>query len=725
MSSDPTQTAKPELAIASLRERLEKWSHAYYVLDTPSVPDSQFDLAYRELQALETQYPHLITPESPTQRVGGQAVSAFEPAVHLQPMLSLNNAFSDDEVYAFDRRAREGLGLDKDSTVQLEYAVEVKFDGLALSLIYENGLLVRAATRGDGSQGETVTQNVRTIASVPLKLKGVAPALLEVRGEALMLKRDFESLNKRQREKGDKEFANPRNAAAGSLRQLDSGITAQRPLRFFSYALGKCSKSDVPDKHSDTLLWLEQLGLPVGPIKNVVVGVKGLLSFYEQVGVQRSKLPYDIDGVVYKINQRSLQEQLGFASKAPRFSVAHKFAAQEMLTTLLDIEIQVGRTGTLTPVARLEPVFVGGVTVTNATLHNEDEIVRKNLFIGDTVIVRRAGDVIPEVLRSVPEQRPASARAFIMPAVCPICASPAIREPGEAAWRCSGGLHCSAQRKQAIGHFAHRRAMDIEGLGDKLVDQLVDAQLIKTFSDIYARLNLQNLSQLDRFGEKSATNLLAAILASKTRSPERLLFGLGIRHVGEEVARMLIDSYGSISAIAQVQWEQVLERKASIQKENQKRRSRQEPLQAVPLDGIGEQIVLSIQAFFANPAMQSELQQLSQLGLDFGTTKQDSSSGDVSNELTENTKKSNGVFVGKNLVVTGTLPSLGRDQANDLIREHGGKAGSSVSNKTDFLLAGDAAGSKLNKAQALGITVIDEAQFLAMINIGANADESR
>jgi DNA ligase (NAD+) len=722
LNSDPTQTAIPELAIASLREQLQLWSHAYYVLDNPSVPDAQFDLIYRQLQALEAQYPHLITPESPTQRVGGQAVSAFEPAVHLQPMLSLNNAFTDDEVFAFDRRAREGLGLDKDSERELEYAVEVKFDGLALSLIYENGVLVRAATRGDGSQGETVTQNVRTIASVPLKLKGVAPALLEVRGEVLMLKRDFDSLNKRQQEKGDKEFANPRNAAAGSLRQLDSRITAQRPLRFFSYALGQCSKTDVPEKHSDTLLWLEQLGLPVGPIKNVVAGVKGLLAFYEQVGAQRQSLPYDIDGVVYKINQRSLQEKLGYASKAPRFSVAHKFAAQEMLTTLLDIEIQVGRTGTLTPVARLEPVFVGGVTVTNATLHNEDEIIRKNLLIGDTVIVRRAGDVIPEVLRSVPEQRPASARAFIMPTVCPICKSAAIREQGEAAWRCSGGLQCSAQRKQAIGHFAHRRAMDIEGLGDKLVDQLVDAQLIETFSDIYSRLNLQNLSQLDRFGEKSATNLLAAINASKTRSPERLLFGLGIRHVGEEVARMLIDSYGSIHAIAHVQWDQLLERKAIIQKENQKRRTRQEPFQTVPLDGIGEQIVLSIQAFFSNPAMQTELEQLSHLGLDFGMAKSTSTSADLANENTENGKKSNGVFAGQSLVVTGTLPTLGRDQANDLIRQHGGKAGSSVSSKTNFLLAGEAAGSKLSKAHELGVTVIDEAQFLAMISSGANSE---
>jgi DNA ligase (NAD+) len=709
----------PELRAQSkaLRAQLDDWAYAYYVLDEPRVPDAEYDRVYRALESLEQTYPGLIDAQSPTQRVGGQALDAFEPARHQEPMLSLNNAFDASDVQAFDRRAREGLNL---GDALLEYATELKFDGLAVSLIYRNGVLERAATRGDGTTGENVTQNIRTIKNVPLQLRqtdsaSALPLLLEVRGEVLMLDKDFKSLNERQRQAEQKEFANPRNAAAGSLRQLDPAITAQRPLHFFSYALGQVQTTANDEtthehfgRHSDTLDWMRSLGLPVGDFRRVVHGPEGLLAFYEEVGKARDSLPFDIDGVVYKLNDRNLQEQLGFVSKAPRFAVAHKFPAQEMLTTLLDIEVQVGRTGSLTPVARLEPVFVGGVTVTNATLHNEDEITRKGLMIGDTVIVRRAGDVIPEVMRSVPEQRPATARAFAMPTQCPVCQSPVVRDEDEAVARCTGGWVCAAQRKQALEHFASRRAMEIEGLGEKLVDQLVQANLLEKYSDIYTCLNLDNLKTLDRFGEKSATNLLAGIEASKSRGPARLLFGLGIRHVGEEGSRLLAEHFGSLDAIAATsaaQWNALLEQKAQIQKDNQRKRTRGEALETVPLEGIGERIIQSLRDALTAPdaPLQAEFARLKEAGLTTVLAAKSEGSGQGGGSQ---------VLQGLSIVVTGTLPTLGRDALHDLIRAHGGKVGSSVSSKTSLLVAGSDAGSKLAKAQELNVPILDEAGFL-------------
>jgi DNA ligase (NAD+) len=702
------QAAKEQ--IAQLSAQLEAWNYAYYVLDEPSVPDSEFDRVMRELQALETQYPDLVLSQSPSQRVGGQAIDAFEPVVHPAPMLSLNNAFDESEVIAFDRRAREALGLTAEQ--EITYATELKFDGLAVSLVYQDGLLIRAATRGDGTTGENITQNCRTIKNIPLKLRGSGsnwPMTLEVRGEVLMTHADFTALNKRQVEAGLKEFANPRNAAAGSLRQLDPSVTATRPLKFFCYAVGFCNAIDVPKSHSCTLDWLQVLGLPVGQIREVVQGPRALLAFYQRVGQQRDQLPFDIDGVVYKIDSLQQQEQLGFASRAPRFAVAHKFPAQEALTVLSGIDIQVGRTGALTPVARLIPVFVGGVNVTNATLHNEDEIRRKDLYIGDTVIVRRAGDVIPEVVRSLPEHRPASAVAFCMPSVCPICSSPAVRDPEEAVTRCTGGWVCSAQRKQALEHFAHRRAMDIEGLGEKLVSQLVEQNLLTGFADIYTKLNLDNLSSLDRFGEKSANNLLASIAASKQAGPAKLLFALGIRHVGEEIARLLIDHFSSLDAMLalnKAQWDELLSEKALIQKENQRRRTKKEPLELVPLEGVGERILQSVRDSFCSPVYQAEITRLKAAGVETESVR-------VSVSLPDQVKP---VLSQLNFVVTGTLPNLSRDAIHDQIRAHGGKVSSSVSTKTDFLVAGSDAGSKLSKAQSLGIKVIDEAQFLALLS---------
>lgn len=724
--------------VSALRAQLADWAKAYYVEDAPSVPDAEYDMLYQELERLEKLHPQLLTPDSPTQRVGGQALDAFDPVAHTQPMLSLNNGFENSDIEAFDRRNREAL---IDEPTPLEYAVELKFDGLAISLTYENGLLVTAATRGDGTVGENVTQNVRTIRNVPLRLLGDPanlPTLIEIRGEVLMTRQDFATLNQRQRERGDKEFANPRNAAAGSLRQLDPTITASRPLRLFTYALGAVQGGVIPDTHADTLSWLAQLGLPVGQLRSVVKGVDGLLSFYAQVGTQRDALPFDIDGVVYKLNALNLQKRLGFVAKAPRFVIAHKFPAQERVTTLLDIEVQVGRTGSITPVARLSPVLVGGVTVTNATLHNIDEINRKGLLIGDEVIVRRAGDVIPEVLGPILERRPISARAFVMPLACPICQSPIEREPDEAVSRCTGGWRCGAQRKQAIQHFAHRRAMDIEGLGEKIVDQLVDANMIERFSDIYTRLNLELLTALDRFGEKSARNLLKAIEQSKSAGPARLLFGLGIRHVGEEVARQLIAEFGSIAALMEQDWDALLAAKVQIQKDNQRAKNKADgQLQTVPLDGIGEQIIRSLKKSFAASAycesatelglssrpissdLREEIKRLANAGLRLALLADQSTLSKAKPDTSVGVNAVVGVsnaMAGLTVVVTGTLPTLSRDEAHDLVRAHGGKVASAVSSKTNLLLAGDAAGSKLSKAQELAVAIITEAEFLALIN---------
>ncbi len=703
------QSLSPEAASSlaqRLRAQLERWNHEYYVLDAPSVPDAEFDRVFRELQALEAAHPALVRADSPTQRVGAAPVDGFGALRHAVPMLSLNNAFDDGEVLAFDRRARELLGDWLPADGQIDYCAELKYDGLALSLRYEDGQLVSAATRGDGSTGEDVTANVRTIRSVPLRLRAPAPTLIEVRGEALMYKADFEALNARQRALGEREFVNPRNAAAGALRQLDPGITAGRPLRFLAYGVGELDGADEPDTHSGLLAWLLALGMPVGAERRVLHGAPALLDFYREIQQRRPGLPYDIDGVVYKVDRLAWHERLGFVARAPRFALAHKFPAEEALTELLDIEIQVGRTGVLTPVARLRPVFVGGTTVSNATLHNEDEIRRKALMIGDTVVVRRAGDVIPEVARALVERRPPAdspefaqrLRAFTMPQACPVCGSTVEREEGGAAWRCVGGLYCSAQRKQALLHFAQRRAMDIEGLGDRLVEQLVDAGLVRTPADLY-RLDAATLAGLDRMGEKSAANLVAAIERSKQATLERFLFALGIRLVGEEVARQLAAEYGDLDALMSEDWAARQAEKVLVQKDNTRRRNRGEPLAPVPLEGIGPEITASLQRFFAEGHNREVIEALRAVGVRWRAPAQD---------------KGGTRLAGLGFVITGTLPTMSREQAAELIRAHGGAVLSSVSRKTSYLLAGDAAGSKLEKARALGIPVIDEPALLAM-----------
>ena len=702
----PGAAPDPRDRAAALRERIERWNHEYYVLDAPSVPDAEYDRAFRELQDLELAHPELATADSPTQRVGAAPQAGFGSVRHALPMLSLNNAFEDDEVLAFDRRARELLGELLPPGAMIDYCGELKYDGLALSLRYEGGRLVSAATRGDGSTGEDVTANVRTIRAVPLRLRGSAPALIEVRGEALMYKADFERMNARQRALGEREFVNPRNAAAGSLRQLDPAITAARPLRFLAYGVGELDGAAEPETHAGLLDWLVALGLPVGAERRLLSGPQALLGFYREMQARRAGLPYDIDGVVYKIDRLAWHERLGFVARAPRFAIAHKFPAEEAVTELLDIEIQVGRTGTLTPVARLRPVFVGGTTVSNATLHNEDEIRRKDLLIGDTVVVRRAGDVIPEVVRSLPELRPpagspefaARLRAFEMPASCPVCGSAAVRDEGAAAWRCVGGLYCSAQRKQALLHYAQRRAMDIEGLGERLVEQLVDAGLVKTPADLY-RLDAATLAGLDRMGEKSAANLVAAITRSRDSTLARFLFALGIRLVGEEVGRQLAAEYGDLDALMAEDWPARQAEKAALQKENARRRSRGEAPGPVPLEGIGPEITDSLQRFFAEPHNREVIEGLRSAGVRWASAR----------------AEGGGALAGASFVITGTLPGMSREQAAELIRANGGTVASSVSRKTGYLLAGEAAGSKLEKARELGIPVIDEPALIRMI----------
>ena len=699
-ASDPSGRAR------ALRERLERWNFEYYVLDAPSVPDAEYDRAFRELQQLERDHPELASPDSPTQRVGAAPQAAFGSVRHAVPMLSLNNAFDDEEVIAFDRRARELLGELLAPDAMIPYCGELKYDGLALSLRYEAGRLVSAATRGDGSTGEDVTANVRTIRAVPLRLRAPAPALIEVRGEALMYRADFDRLNARQRELGEREFVNPRNAAAGSLRQLDPAVTAARPLRFLAYGVGELDGAAEPETHAGLLDWLAELGLPVGAERRVLRGPQALLDFYREMQARRPALPYEIDGVVYKVDPLAWHERLGFVARAPRFAIAHKFPAEEAVTELLDIEIQVGRTGVLTPVARLRPVFVGGTTVSNATLHNEDEIRRKDLLIGDAVVVRRAGDVIPEVVRALPERRPpadspefaARLRSFEMPDRCPVCGSAAVRDEGSAAWRCVGGLYCSAQRKQALLHYAQRRAMDIEGLGERLVEQLVDAGLVKTPADLY-RLDATTLAGLDRMGEKSAANLVASIERSKDCTLERFLFALGIRLVGEEVARQLAAEYGELDAMMVEDWAARQAAKAALQKENARRRNRGESLEPVPLEGIGPEITDSLQRFFAEPHNREVIEGLRAAGVRWRSPR----------------AQGGGALGGASFVITGTLPGMSRDEAAALIRAHGGTVASSVSRKTGYLLAGEAAGSKLERARELGIPVIDAPTLMNMI----------
>ncbi len=656
-----------------LREEIERHNYLYYVLDTPAIPDAEYDRLFRELERLEAAFPQLATPDSPTQRIGAAPLPGFSQVTHRVPMLSLNNAFAEEEVAAFDRRVREGLVVD-----EVEYAVEPKFDGLAISLVYENGVLVQGATRGDGYTGEDVTVNLRTIRAIPLRLHAAQPPrLLEVRGEVVILKADFDRLNRQQREKGEKEFANPRNAAAGSLRQLDPRITAQRPLTFFAYGLGSTEGVNLPRTQSAVMDYLETLRIPVCRERKVVRGKAGLLDYYRTIGARRDSLPYDIDGVVYKVNDLGWQERLGFVARAPRFAVAHKFPAQEAMTELLGIEVQVGRTGALTPVARLKPVFVGGVTVTNATLHNEDEVRRKDVRIGDTVVVRRAGDVIPEVVAVVGERRPAEAREFLMPTTCPVCGSHVVRLPDEAAARCSGGLFCPAQRKQAILHFASRRALDIEGMGDKLVDQLVDKELVHTPADIY-RLDMNALANLDRMAEKSASNLLSAIEASKKTTLARFVYALGIRNVGEATAKELARHFGSLESLMA---------------------ANEDALQQVP--DIGPVVAQSIAQFFGEPHNREVIAQLIAAGVHWNEGA--------------GVPASTSAISGKIFVLTGTLPTLTRDEAKEKIEALGGKVSGSVSSKTGYVVAGTDPGSKFAKAQELGVTILDEAGLMELL----------
>ena len=672
--------------IAYLRGALQRHGHLYYVLDAPEIPDAQYDVLFQELQALEQAHPELQTPDSPTQRVGGKPLDAFASVRHAVPMLSIRTETDTESsgADAFDTRIRKELEL-TDGSAPVEYVTELKFDGLAMSLRYEAGILVQAATRGDGEFGEDVTQNIRTVGQIPLRIHN-APAVLEVRGEVYMRRGDFEALNERQRsriaqgEKGEKTFVNPRNAAAGAVRQLDPAIAAQRPLSFFAYGVGEVQGPFDVRTHFELLEALRAWGFPVASQTATAQGAAGLIDFHQRMGAQRDQLPFDIDGVVYKVNSLALQQRLGFVSREPRWAVAHKYPAQEQVTQVLAIDVQVGRTGKLTPVAKLAPVFVGGVTVTNATLHNEDEAKRKDVRVGDTVIVRRAGDVIPEVVGVVPVAEGSShsrGAVFAMPHQCPVCGSSAIREEGEADYRCTGGLFCSAQRKQAILHFAQRRAVEVEGLGEKLVDQLVDAEIIRTLPDLY-RLGFTALAQLERMAEKSAQNIIDALEKSKQTTLPRFLFGLGIRHVGEATAKALARHFGDMDAIMNATEEELL-----------------------AVGDVGPIVAQSIRTFFEQPHNREVVEHLRACGIHWPAI-----------EASSNAPKP---FAAMTFVITGTLPTLGRDAAKDLIEAAGGKVSGSVSKKTSYVLAGSEAGSKLNKAQELGVTVIDEATFLAML----------
>ena len=667
---------------ATLRAEIARHDHAYYVLDAPTIPDAEYDRLFRELQVIEKAHPALRSADSPTQRVGGRPLAQFAAVRHRVPMLSISTE-TDTEAsgaFAFDARVRRALGL-KEEDAAVAYAAELKFDGLAISLRYEDGVLVQAATRGDGESGEDVTANVRTVKAIPLRLLGDAPPVLEVRGEIYLRRDDFERLNARQAEAGEKIFVNPRNAAAGSIRQLDPGIAARRPLSFFAYGLGDVAGWALPETHTEVLDALAAFGLPVCEHRAQVCGAPGLAAFHERVGALRDTLPFDIDGVVYKVDALALQQRLGFVTREPRWAVAHKYPAQEAVTLLRDIEVQVGRTGALTPVARLEPVFVGGVTVTNATLHNQDEIDRKDVRIGDWVIVRRAGDVIPEVVAPVLERRSGEPPRFVLldefPA-CPVCGSHVVRGEDEAVARCTGGLFCPAQRKQALLHFAGRRAMDIEGLGDKLVDQLVDAAIVKTPVDLY-RLGVLALANLERMGEKSAQNLLMAIEKSRSTTLARFIFALGIRNVGEATARDLARHFGNLDALLA----------ADV-----------DALQQVP--DVGPIVAQCIADFFAEPHNREVIEQLRAAGVHWAEGEPQ---GSVA-----------GALAGKTFVLTGTLPTLSRDEAKALIEARGGKVAGSVSKKTHYVVAGAEAGSKLDKAQALGLAILDEDGLRALLN---------
>jgi len=674
--------------VAALREELHKHAHRYYVLDEPTIPDAEYDKLFQELQALEALHPELASPDSPTRRVGGQALDQFASVRHAVPMLSIRTETDTEASGAqnFDTRVRKELGL-TESDPPVEYVAELKFDGLAMNLRYEDGVLVQAATRGDGEVGEDVTQNIRTIRQIPLRLPKDVPPVLEVRGEVYMRRDDFESLNEKQREKiaqgakGEKTFVNPRNAAAGAVRQLDPGIAAQRPLSFFAYGLGEVTPKEEGgptfDTHFQMLLTLKSWGFPVAALTQTAQGAPELIAFHQKIARERDQLPYDIDGVVYKVNSLALQKKLGFVTREPRWAVAHKYPAQEQITTVLAIDVQVGRTGKLTPVAKLAPVFVGGVTVTNATLHNEDEARRKDVRVGDTVIVRRAGDVIPEVVSVLADKRVKDAPQFTMPRICPVCGSDAVREEGEADYRCTGGLFCGAQRKEAILHYAHRRAVEVEGLGDKLVEQMVDANIIRTLPDLY-KLGLSALAGLERMADKSAQNLLQALEKSKSTTLPRFLFGLGIRHVGEATAKELARHFGKLDAIMDASEEQLLE-----------------------VSDVGPIVAKSIRTFFDQPHNREVVEQLRACGVHW-------TEGEPAARAPQ-------PLSGKTFVITGTLPTLSRDEAKDMVEAAGGKVAGSVSKKTDYVVAGSEAGSKLTKAQELGVTVIDETGLLALL----------
>ncbi|MDZ4076312.1 MAG: NAD-dependent DNA ligase LigA [Hylemonella sp.] len=677
---DAAPAGGPDLQrVQELHRLLHHHAHRYYVLDAPEIPDGEYDRLFRELQAIEAAHPELLTPDSPTQRVGGKPLDHFASVRHAVPMLSIRTETDTEASGAqnFDARVRRELGLGE-ADPPVEYAAEPKFDGLALNLRYEQGQLVQAATRGDGEVGEDVTQNIRTIGQIPLRLPAGVPSVLEVRGEVYLRRDDFESLNEKQREKGEKTFVNPRNAAAGAVRQLDPAIAAQRPLSFFAYGLGEVTPGALHfQSHHDLMQGLKAWGFPVCEHVTLARGAEELVAYHQRIGALRDSLPYDIDGVVYKVNGLALQQQLGFVTREPRWAVAHKYPAQEMLTTVLAIEVQVGRTGKLTPVAKLAPVFVGGVTVTNATLHNEDEARRKDVRVGDTVIVRRAGDVIPEVVAVLPEKRQPGAEIFTMPRICPVCGSAAVREEDEADYRCTGGLFCSAQRKQAILHFAQRRAVEVEGLGEKLVDQLVDGGVVKTLPDLY-RLGLVALASLERMADKSAQNIVDALETSKQTTLPRFIFGLGIRHVGEATAKALARHFGKLDAIMDASEDQLLQ---------------------VP--DVGPVVAQSIHTFFQQAHNREVVEQLRACGLRW--------------EEGEPSPAAQLPLAGKTFVLTGTLPTLSREQAKEMLETAGAKVAGSVSKKTDYVVAGEEAGSKLDKARELGVTVLDEAGLRALL----------
>lgn len=656
-----------------LHQLLNHHNRQYYLLDQPEIPDSEYDRLFRELKALEAEFPELQTPDSPTQRVGAVPLTTFSSVTHEMPMLSLDNAFSEEDMRAFEKRIHDRLGSEQ----VLHYACEPKFDGIAVSLLYRNGKLVRGATRGDGTTGEDITQNVRTIGSVPLQLEGDDfPSVLEVRGEVVMPRAGFEKLNQTAREQGEKLFVNPRNAAAGALRQLDSAITAKRPLVFFAYSVGYV-EGQLPETHSDTLQMLDVCGFVVSDERKVVIGVDECIKYYEALGGKRQQLGYDIDGIVFKVNDLALQQQLGFVSRAPRWAIAHKFPAQEEVTILKDVEFQVGRTGAITPVARLEPVFVGGVTVSNATLHNRDEITRLGIKIGDKVVVRRAGDVIPQIVSVVISERPKKTQEIKFPEHCPVCSSLVEIIEGEAVARCSGGLVCEAQRKEAIKHYVSRQAMDIEGLGDKLVAQLVDLNHVQQISDIYS-LAKETLANMERMGEKSAQNVVDAIEKSKSTTLPRFLFALGIREVGQATARNLAQYFGTLESIMQADEEALLE-----------------------VTDVGPVVAHFIYDFFRQSGNIEQVKQLRAAGVIWSEKQRDP--GDTL------------PLAGKTYVISGTLESMSRDQAKEKLQAMGAKVTGSVSAKTDALIAGPGAGSKLAKAEKLGVDVVDEAAFLSLI----------